>query len=453
MANLSSEASLSTVSLEPEEHTPQPASANRWLFPVALGVSLLLHTVVGFALMNDVAEPMSHRAPKSLVVELVEPPVPSEAEVLPEERPEELVTPEPIPEEPTPEETTEQVPPDVQEEPAPAPEEPEPDTVSEPQAAPAEAASAPPQSERVFQPVMEFGEEDLAADAVTEGVDPQGEEIPAEDFAEDAPENPSDEPLEESTEEGTETDEAPGSPAEVEGDLDAEVEPELAEVEPAEDVATAEAEEAKVEEGVETLEVPEMPDEAAMDGTSETPVPLGESQISEELAAKLIGISPPKKPVVSERPKSVSGTAQNASGSAGTSEGQTAGRQDRGGQPPLARARELFSNQILGDIRTQTAMRGMSPEQRLNLLCMTELQAQLKSFDPSRPPDMLPSFRPQGGNVLEPIRAAYRSRGTWYDLGFRCEADRDVTRVETFSFRIGPPIHPSEWVERGLPAN
>ncbi|MDN3720239.1 DUF930 domain-containing protein [Roseibium salinum] len=112
-------------------------------------------------------------------------------------------------------------------------------------------------------------------------------------------------------------------------------------------------------------------------------------------------------------------------------------------------ARELFSENILSDPRAQTAMRGMPPGERLNLLCMTELRAQLTVTSP-QPPELLPTFRPRNGNVLEPARAAFRSGGRWYDVAFRCETDRDVTRVQKFDFRIGQPIPPGEWAERGL---
>ncbi|MCA1299026.1 DUF930 domain-containing protein, partial [Stappia indica] len=125
----------------------------------------------------------------------------------------------------------------------------------------------------------------------------------------------------------------------------------------------------------------------------------------------------------------------------------------RPGAPRLAGARELFSSRILGDSRARTAMAGLSGPQRLNLLCVTELRAQIRDLYPDRPPEILPSFRPQAGTVLAPVRAAYRSRGMWYDLDFRCETDPAVTRVERFSFRVGAPVPRSQWAARGFPRN
>jgi Domain of Unknown Function (DUF930) len=63
---------------------------------------------------------------------------------------------------------------------------------------------------------------------------------------------------------------------------------------------------------------------------------------------------------------------------------------------------------------------------------------------------LLPSFRPRGGNVLEPRIAAFRALGRWYDVAFRCETDGGVKRVVKFGFKIGEPIPKSQWLQRGL---
>ncbi|MBO6894940.1 MAG: DUF930 domain-containing protein [Roseibium sp.] len=115
----------------------------------------------------------------------------------------------------------------------------------------------------------------------------------------------------------------------------------------------------------------------------------------------------------------------------------------------LIQARELFSRDPRNETRLVAAMRGMPEGQRLNLLCMTELRAQLTAVSPL-PPELLPSFRPRGGKVLEPRNAAFRALGRWYDVNFRCETDAAVTRVVRFAFRIGEPIPRSQWLQRGL---
>ena len=111
----------------------------------------------------------------------------------------------------------------------------------------------------------------------------------------------------------------------------------------------------------------------------------------------------------------------------------------------------LYSAGILSDRRTQTAMAEMLPSERLNLLCMTELRAQLRADNPQNPPELLPRFRPRGGTVLQPKQAAFRSGGQWYDVAFRCKVDDRVTRVQEFSFAVGRAVPRAEWAERGFP--
>jgi outer membrane biosynthesis protein TonB len=114
-------------------------------------------------------------------------------------------------------------------------------------------------------------------------------------------------------------------------------------------------------------------------------------------------------------------------------------------------ATRLFSRDISDDPRMRTAMNGMPQAARVDLLCMTELRAQLRAGTPPYHADLLPSFRLEAGNVLQPRRAAFRAGGQWYDLDFRCELNAGVTRVESFSHRVGEPVPRSEWSARRFP--
>lgn len=381
------------------------------LFSIALVVSLVLHAVMGLVLVEQKTETFE-QPPTLLSIEvaLVPPPAqdpaaePQEAEPpAPEEKAEEAPEPEPARQE-----QAEQTPP---------PPEPEAQAPSEPP--PAQPAEQAP----VLQPVFAFGDEDQAGPELTKGTAP--EDVARED-------------------EDTQLQDA-GQTAEA-------AVSENAADETASEVAEGEAAKA---EGAEPVEVAalspdeqEASDEALSSGTDpQSTLEPDPSPGQGDLEARLSQARPTQKPAPSERPaRQNQPTATREASRVG---GSTSGS---AGVPPLARARELFSNQILGDTRSQTAMRGMGPAQRLNLLCMTELDAQLRSFDPGRPPEMLPSFRPSGGTVLEPAQAAYRSRGVWYDLAFRCEADDEIRKVQAFSFRVGPPIRPAQWAERGLPS-
>ncbi|MEJ8472608.1 DUF930 domain-containing protein [Roseibium algae] len=444
---------------------PVEEARSSWLAMLSWGgaVSLALHLLIAAVLIFNVNIPLPEPTQTPIEVELVPPlePAPEvepEAEKAPEEQavePEELPEPPEKPEPPEPEVTEEEVP-----EPAEAPLPPEPAPEQQEAPEPQEQADSVPTTLPVLQPVVEFGDKDGGSEDAPDGN--SAEEVESEDLAKpDVTEPDVVEPepelagSEEVTAEELETSESEAEQAEV-----TETEPEEAEAE----VAETEAE-PEIEDAADAPEVSELSEEPPVEDAAANPSddadasdpetvvlaepdPLGDVATDAAPVVEDFGVvgkietkaAPSPKPPAPKRDAPTKRTAKS----------QQSPRS--GNKPPLARARQLFSRDILGDTRAQTAMNGMPAEQRLNLLCMTELKAQLTNFDPSRPPDMLPSFRPSPGTVLEPGRAAYRSRGVWYDLGFRCKTDQGVRRVETFSFRIGPPIPRSQWSERGLPS-
>jgi hypothetical protein len=67
-------------------------------------------------------------------------------------------------------------------------------------------------------------------------------------------------------------------------------------------------------------------------------------------------------------------------------------------------------------------------------------------------PDLLPSDRPKGGTVIDVPGTAFRAFGQWFDLSYRCEVDKDATRVVSFAFQVGNPVPRSEWARRKLPS-
>ncbi|WP_037546889.1 DUF930 domain-containing protein [Stappia stellulata] len=459
------------------------------LFLVGVAASLLLHALIVLLFIETPPRDMeTPEAEEPIEVVLVPPPqAPTPEEEQAEEEP---AAEEPAPEpEPEPEQEEEDA-----EEPAPEPapeeiqEEPDPEQ-PEPEAPPASVPDA--DSLPVLQPVEEFAEEASEAAGGEDGEPRDGALTPAED------ETPPDEPAgEDGDAEAAETLETPQpdeaepvvpdpvteTPAETEAETEAGTEADPAAAEeplvedapadetPAEDVS---AEEASAEEEAETAEAvaepapeevsPESDIIAGPEEEGET-APVGETVVEEAPASapEADGLSgaiattlPRAKPPL---PPGALRAAERAAEQGDLPPGvrlpgNAAEPARRPGAPRLARSRELFSDRILGDSRTRTAMAGMSGPQRLNLLCLTELRAQIRDLYPDRPAEILPSFRPQPGTVLAPVRAAYRSRGVWYDLDFRCETDPAVTRVETFSFRVGPPVPRSQWQSRGFPQN
>ncbi|WP_153768132.1 DUF930 domain-containing protein [Labrenzia sp. CE80] len=409
------------------------------LFGLGLLLSLLLHVGLAVVLIGGVSLPEVATEPEqpTIQVELVPPPEPEipEPETLePEEpEPETPEEPEPEPEEPEPEPEKQEP---AAEEPPPPPEPaPEPEEPAESEAEPAPAPL------EVLQPVVEFGDEDSSSGEAQDG-----------DAAEE-PEDPSDELPEELTLEEQAIQEALDEEADAAGEPDAELTPEAdpdTELEPElEDAASETLEtESEAESELEAEDVPEADEGQEEQAETEVvgdPGPDPGPELAPDTEPEDFGTvgrivssaTPNRKPAA---PPARS-TSNAAAGNRGTGTGRV-------GTRPV---RRLLSDGILNNGRTRTAMAGMSRAQRMDLLCMTELRAQLRADNPARPPEALPSFRQPAGNVLEPGLAAFRAAGQWYDLAFRCEVDDRATRVLTFSYGIGRAVPRSEWQSRGFP--
>lgn len=113
----------------------------------------------------------------------------------------------------------------------------------------------------------------------------------------------------------------------------------------------------------------------------------------------------------------------------------------------LTAAKTLFTQD---DPRIRTAIGNLSPTRRVEELCRTELEKQLYNSAPEYRPEIVPTIRPRSGTVLD-VRDAFRARGRWYDVRFRCEVDADATKVVSFSYAIGDAVPKSEWKSRRFP--
>ncbi|MBD8876164.1 DUF930 domain-containing protein [Roseibium polysiphoniae] len=421
------------------------------LFGLGLLLSLLLHLGLVVVLIGGVSLPevATEPEPRTIQVELVPPPEPEipepelpEPEIPEPEEPEpetpEEPEPEPEPEEQEQEPAAEEPPPPP--EPAPEPEEPA-ESETEPAPAPLE----------VLQPVVEFGEEDSSSGEAQDGDAAEEPEDPSDELPEELPLE--EQAIQEALDEEADAAGEPDAELTPEADPDAELEPELeqADEDAASETLDAETEaesEAEAESESEAEDVPE-----ADEGQEEQPetevvgdpgpdpgpelAPDTELEDFGTVGRIVSSATPNRKPAA----PSARSTSNAASGNRGTGAGRV-------GTRPV---RRLLSDGILNNGRTRTAMAGMSRAQRMDLLCMTELRAQLRADNPARPPEALPSFRQPAGNVLEPGLAAFRAAGQWYDLAFRCEVDDRATRVLNFRYGIGRAVPRSEWQRRGFP--
>ncbi|MCK7612669.1 DUF930 domain-containing protein [Roseibium sediminicola] len=375
----------------------EDSPAFRW----GLVTSICLHALAALVLTGVITGHVTEPLTDTVEVELVPPPPQEETEPAPEPEVPEVTPPE--------EQQTEEQQTQAEEAPPPPPPPPPPSS--------AESAEAiePAADVPVLQPVEQFGEEDTAPPESTEDepldpTEPQQEAGEAEEQAE-SPEAP--------TVENEAVEDAPQETVE----------------EPAQTDVTQEAEAAETDAAETDAPETEESTELASGTGADSDVGIADAPSVEDFG--IVGpivtdATPGVKPAAPARAARQQAPAASSSPPAG-----------------MLAARELYSRVLLDDPEARTAMRGMSEGQRLNLLCMTELRAQIASVS-ALPPELLPSFRPRGGTVLQPRNAAFRSLGRWFDVAFRCETDAGVTRVEKFAFKIGNEIPQSQWLERGL---
>lgn len=429
---------------EREEPADGARFADGRLMAAGLAVSLLLHALVAFAILGgfDIEEMEPQVVP--IEVELV--PAPEAAAPPPAPEAETAEEEEAAPEEPAPEAAAEEETEEETEQPEQAASGPEAEETEEEPAAPPETAlqqeEQEPQEqpeetpeERIVQAVEEFGEEDTQP----QETETEESELPPEEAADSEAEETELAALSDPAEtEETPVEEEAGATEDTSQEEDGSVGEEQGEEEtPPESESETEAEtgtETETEEQTEA-ETETVPEQV-----------LGQEEQNPTATFGTVGpIATDTTPTEKPEPPVVASRTQGGDQEGGQSAGQAPAR-----RTDLRAASRLYSEGILSSTRAQTAMRGLGPGQRLNLLCMTELRAQLTEASPFAP-ELLPSFRPQSGTVLEPGRAAFKSGPRWFDLAFRCEVDEDVRRVEKFSFKIGAPIPPSQWGARGLP--
>ncbi|WP_434050707.1 MAG: DUF930 domain-containing protein [Roseibium sp.] len=458
----------------------ETAKDDRQTFTWGLAASLVFHGALALVLLGNISGYVTEPGQEPVEVEIITLPAPAEEEAAAEtpaedqpqseEQPEEQdeqeenLPPEPAPEQEETEEEEAQEPPP---EPAPAPEEeevredPPPPSIQE--AVQEFAEEEPEPQETELQPLREPVEEEVAEaeDAQeTEETEPldEAEQIAdagtedsdvAEDVAEEAAEDVSEEVV---------TSEPADEPATEEDVAEADVpEEELPEQEASEE-EIAEAEETTPDAPSETEVADDFDPLAGPVSETETdvtpepqpkPVELAEAGTdaaadvgnADEIAPDDFGTV---GPIISAAPPAPKPARQVARATPPASSGSSSAGTVR--RPGHIQARQIYS---ANNPRITSRMRGLTEGERLSLLCITELDAQLTAVSPV-PPEALPRARARGGTVLEYQRVAFRSLGRWFDIAFRCETNAGVTRVERFSFKIGEEIPRSQWLARGL---
>ncbi|MCO6185513.1 DUF930 domain-containing protein [Rhizobium sp. L1K21] len=119
----------------------------------------------------------------------------------------------------------------------------------------------------------------------------------------------------------------------------------------------------------------------------------------------------------------------------------------------LKKVATIYSETGGGNKEAVTAMANLPRGIRGGQLCATELREQLRHAATPYNPEILPTYRFPEGNVLQVNRGAFRNAEGWYNIRFRCEINKDGTKITSFAYEIGDPIPRAEWAKRGLPSN
>ncbi|MEM5473877.1 DUF930 domain-containing protein [Hoeflea sp. AS60] len=406
-------------------------------------LSLFLHGLIVAALLIDLPKPEMEAEPEEQVVTVTIVPPPE-----PEPEPEQPEPEQPTPEEAAPEPETpepETPEPETPEPEAPAPEEPAPEeAVPELPAAAADASEGEGVPIPVLRPVFQFGEEDAGPEIALDGgaSAAPAEEAPVEETLVEEP--PAEEPPAE---------ELPAEELTVE---------ELLETPPPEPAAEPEAETAVQDQQptdtpadqppADPAPVLAMPDDITLPDAElagDTPGALPDAAAETELASLPEDPADPASAVPEPKPaEPAKPAAKVIEPPADPRPADNAPASDNG----LPGVRQLSSSVNTGRAVATTAMRNMPRDARGSQLCTTELREQLRRAPEPYQPELLPSYRLPGGNVLSVPKAAFRARGIWYDLNFRCTVDADALRVVDFTFKVGNAIPRSQWQARGFPS-
>ncbi|MBB3522434.1 DUF930 domain-containing protein [Rhizobium sp. BK456] len=123
-------------------------------------------------------------------------------------------------------------------------------------------------------------------------------------------------------------------------------------------------------------------------------------------------------------------------------------------------ASRLLADKVLTDPRSRgarEALRGLAGSERNLQLCDLEALEQVRRARPDMRPDTLAPYAmaPEkvGGNSVEVRGGAFRSKGKWYNIQFKCGLHAGSGKVMSFAFLVGDAIPQGEWQAHDLVAD
>ena len=114
----------------------------------------------------------------------------------------------------------------------------------------------------------------------------------------------------------------------------------------------------------------------------------------------------------------------------------------------------ITATNVAADTRIERSLRMLAPAERLEQLCdytaMTRIRSEARQFRPDRAVANAMAEPRATGDTLEVGGGAFRSRGKWYALTYRCTATGDRMKVVAFHFKIGEEIPEAKWAAFNL---
>ena len=107
-----------------------------------------------------------------------------------------------------------------------------------------------------------------------------------------------------------------------------------------------------------------------------------------------------------------------------------------------------------GDEHFERSLQMLAPAERLEQLCgftaMRRIRQDDKNYRPDRTVANAMAEPREYNDTLESKGGAFRSRGKWYALSYRCTTTPDRMAVLKFTYTIGPEIPETNWAAYGL---
>lgn len=127
--------------------------------------------------------------------------------------------------------------------------------------------------------------------------------------------------------------------------------------------------------------------------------------------------------------------------------------------PAMIRPTRMLSAGTLADPRSRQARADLATfagSERMAQLCNLEAMDQIRRWRADFQPDRVVAYATADEKIATATiiadGAAFRSKGRWFGLRFKCELAKDGETVTGFEFLVGDPVPEAKWDGLGLPA-